>query len=335
MHKEKASMKKIVILTALFFFISSLQLDIVYSALNDFKKDVEKEESQQPKKSHSSSSSSTSTSSSSFSSSDNDEGSCGEAIGEIFLFAFIAWGVHNFQLRYNQYPYQFPDSNNFIFHISKANILSDPPDYTPNSDNNMTQMINTVQNKNENTSETPANEFAGLNKGTRYENKNYYFTLEGGGQYLFDDGAGAFAALRGKFYKLIGPDIEVKRIRDNKDDLDYYAFGLNIPICQFSGFMPDFYVQKVYLKGIIERDGWAYGIIINSYPVKPFSFMIRIGEQSYNNIKGKEYGNIDFMDYEGRVGVVLNRFEIFAGYRHLKAKYAELKGPVFGLKIYI
>ncbi|MBN2040065.1 MAG: hypothetical protein JW864_08500 [Spirochaetes bacterium] len=61
--------------------------------------------------------------------------------------------------------------------------------------------------------------------------------------------------------------------------------------------------------------------------------MIRISEQSYNNIKGKDYGNIDFMDYEIRAGILYKHFELFLGYRHMKAEYAEIKGTEMGIKV--
>lgn len=318
-------MKRIFPLTILILFLSSLSLNNLYSDLKDFKQDFKKEESEKSR----------STKSRNDSSSSSNDG-CSEAIGEFTFYVFIAWVQFNFALRYNNYPYQFQDSNNFIFHYHTILQKRYPSVNNENAIiNSDVPSTNDMNAKDDEDAAEEINDMQSLNKGTEFEDKNYYFTLEGGYQYAFDNGNGAFAALRGKFYKLIGPEIEARRIIDNNDHLDYFAFGLNIPVIQFSGFMPDLYLQKIYLKGIIERDGFAYGIIVNSYPVKPFSFMIRIGEQSYNNIKGKDYGKVDFMDYEIRAGIVYNHFELFIGFRHMKAKYAEIKGPEIGLKIII
>jgi hypothetical protein len=314
-------MKKVILLTVLILIIFSLQISHLYSGLDDFKHDFKKEESQKSKGSNDR-----------HPSSSGIECSCFDMIMAYFV---KLWIDVNLDVRYNKYPYQFLDSNNFIFYIEPS--LKKPEnrnDFKQVEINKTKDLMNTYDIPDK-SSDTEKTKHISLNKGTQFEDKNYYFTIEGGYQYAFDNGNGIFATLRGKFYKLIGPEIEAKRIIDNHDHLDYYAFGLNIPIVQFSGFLPDFYFQKIFLKGIIDRDGYAYGLIINSYPIKPISLMVRIGEQSYNNIKGKDYGNIKFMDYEGRIGVIYNRFEIYVGYRHIKAEYAKIEGPEFGIKIFI
>jgi hypothetical protein len=168
------------------------------------------------------------------------------------------------------------------------------------------------------------------------EGSSWYLTLESGGQYAFDNGNAGFARLSGKIFKFFGPEFEFKRlVDDNNDKLDYYAFGINIPIFQFSGFSPDIYVQASYLRGVIERDGISYGIIINSYPIDPISLMFRFGVQSFGNIKGEDYGSMDFYDYEGRLGIIFYRLEIFGGYRHIRTELTKIHGPIAGIRIFI
>lgn len=314
-------MKKIIAFSALFFLIFSFNIDYLHSALDDFKKDYQKEESGKSRSTHKKNSDS----------SLSGENESDDWCGDLFPGTFYLWWIFNYNLRYNKYPYQFHDSNNYIFHYQDLSISETEKDEEEQID----KSDNTNKNASDENSDEGIINFARMNKGTGFEDKNYCYTFDTGYQYAFDNGNGIYAEIRGKFYKLIGPEIEYRRLVDDQDHLDYYAIGLNIPIVQFSGFLPDFYFQKIFLKGVIERDGYAWGLIINSYPVKPFSFMLRIGEQSYNNIKGREYANMKFMDYEARAGVVYSRFEIFAGYRHMKAKEAEIKGPEIGVKIFI
>ena len=168
------------------------------------------------------------------------------------------------------------------------------------------------------------------------DGSSWYLSLESGWQYAFDNGNAGFARLSGKIFKFFGPEFEFKRlVDDNNDKLDYYAFGINIPLFQLSGFSPDLYVQKSYLRGVIDRDGISYGIIINSYPINPISLMFRFGVQSFGNIKGEDYASMDFYDYEGRLGLVFYRLEIFGGYRRISTELTKIHGPIVGIKIFI
>lgn len=293
-------MKNLRIIFLIVIFISLFSIRNSYPALKDFKQDYEKEES--------------SKSGGSGSGSYGSGGGGDECMGECTLFIFQLWFAANMYLEYDKYPYHTSGKNNFVCNYPFLN--------------------NSSAGRDPGLTETGYND-SGSGTGC-FDGKKWFLTLEGGGQYAFDNGNGGFARLSGKIYKIIGPEFEAKRIVDDYGDhLDYYAAGVNIPIVQFSGFMPDFYIQAIFLKGVIERNGTAFGIIINSYPVKPLSFMLRFGSQSYGNIKGKDYGNMDFYDYEGRIGVILNRFEFFAGYRKIGSEEVKLGGPVAGIKIFL
>ena len=286
-------------------------MKVSYPALNDFKNDYQKEENSKSGNSGSGSSGSGSDKNPG----DDDLAAC---IGGCMWDGCISpvgslWFVMNHSLEYSKYPYYQNEKSNFICNYSMDLTGTDTP-------------IQEIALK-----EIPDSpKIRGC-----FDGKEWFLTVEGGWQNAFDNGTGGFGRLSGKIFRLIGPEIEAKRIVDKNDDhLDYYAIGVNIPLVQFSGFMPDFYIQAACLRGIIDRNGVSYGIIINSYPVKPLSFMLRFGRQSYGNIKGEEYGDMKFYDYEGRVGIIFNRFEIFAGYRKTAAIYAELKGPVAGIKVF-
>lgn len=294
----------------LLLIFSCVSTEISHSALKDFKQDYQKEENSKSGNSGPGSSGSGSGSSTS----NDDLASClGDCLFNSCLMTGSFWFLLNHSLEYAEYPYYDNEKSNFICNYSVNYKKREEP----------------VQ-------EISYNEISetGLTKGC-FDGKDWYLTIEGGAQNAYDNGTGGFGRLSGKIFRLIGPEIEAKRLVDKNDDhLDYYALGINIPIVQFSGFMPDFYIQAAYLRGVINRSGISYGIIINSYPVKPLSFMFRFGKQSYENIKGDGYNRMKFYDYEGRAGIVISRMEIFAGYRKCATENVELKGPVVGIKVF-
>ncbi|MBN2040064.1 MAG: hypothetical protein JW864_08495 [Spirochaetes bacterium] len=149
-------MKKILLLTILIFFISSLHLNNLYSDLSDFEQGFKKEESEKRKSSGGSSSGS-------FSSSSED--GCSEAMGEFAFYILVAWAQFNFSLRYSSYPYQLPDSNNFIFHYFKGEKKHNTDPYDADA-----KIDPAVPVKKQNAEETieDINELQNLNRGTRF-----------------------------------------------------------------------------------------------------------------------------------------------------------------------
>ena len=101
-----------------------------------------------------------------------------------------------------------------------------------------------------------------------------------------------------------------------------------IQFVQFDYISPDLYVQYSFWQGVINKGGVSFGTIMRFFPIKPIKFMLRIG--------GRIYADISFVDLEARMGVMIWRFEIFGGYRHIQSKLglATLSGPVFGSKFW-
>jgi len=288
-------MNKKVTIILIISLLSSFLVRPVYADLKNFKDNYEKEE--KSKKQTQKSSNSGQSFSDSSSSGQVSFDSSEEACLDACIIILPLWIGANLSLEYSPYPYSH-DTNNFI-----CNDAGDENSY---------------------------------NKCFEGKGSAWFLTLESGWQHAFDNGNAGFARLSGKIFRFFGPEFEFKRlVDDNKDKLDYYAFGINIPIFQFSGFSPDIYVQASYLRGILERNGVSYGIIINSYPIRPISLMFRFGVQSFGNIKGEDYGSMDFYDYEGRLGLILYRLEIFGGYRHIKTELTKIHGPVAGIKMFI
>ena len=155
----------------------------------------------------------------------------------------------------------------------------------------------------------------------------FFLAIDIGGQYAYSNGMGCFASVTGRFWKYIGPELEYKRFWDGDDYLDMYAAGLNIPLFQRSGFILELYGQGAWMRGVTRLSGWIVGGIIRSFPFQPVVLQFRCGYHVYDDI--------EFTDLEGRAGVILWRVEFFGGYRYLKAKYAQIDGPVFGIRVWI
>ena len=307
------------IITALFaisIFFSFI--DNARPSLKDFKDGTDK--------------SGTERSSSSDNSSGSDEGCfedmIGDCLGQIFEAIGEMWLAHNLSAYYSSYPYEHPQISNFI------NLL---PVFTKDKKSD-----NPVENKAEPEVEQgykaeesgPLDDLAQLKPLPEFDH-TYYLNADIGGQWARDDGSGAFVNMSGKIFRILGPECEYKRVIDKEDHLDYLALGINLSIIQTNYFSPDFYIQYASMKGIVDLDGFAFGLIAHSYPVKPLHLMFRIGKQSYTKHETEDiYRDISFIDLEGRIGVIFYRFEIFAGYRHIETDYAELGGPICGIRVW-
>jgi hypothetical protein len=266
--------------------------------LGDFKEDTKKEER---KGSHGSSNQD--------SDDDDDGGLMGEIMGFFTEIAFYVWIYANLPVRYSKYPYaRKKAARNFIF--NDPTVFTDMEEYESPEDF-LEQRKPKVDP-----------EIAQLKKKTR----PYFFNLAGGYQRTKDGVDCGFVSMSGKVYKIIGPEIESRYYRDGKDYLSYSMFGVNIPICQFDYISPDFYVGKAMMRGTLHRDGVAYGVNVAAFPFKPVVLHGKIGAIHFDRIT--------YHDYSAHLGVMLKRFEIFGGYRAIKAKYASLKGWEGGIRVW-
>ncbi len=157
--------------------------------------------------------------------------------------------------------------------------------------------------------------------------KSYYFSFLAAGYWSRNTGFGLITGFRGKFWKVIGPEIETRDIWEGNDHLGYYGLGINLSLVQHDFFIFDLYVQAALMRGILNRTGGTYGAIFISYPVKPLSLTLKIG--------GVHFKYVDMMNLEFRMGIHVDRVEFFAGYRLLYAKYSELDGPFIGIQVFI
>jgi hypothetical protein len=270
----------------------------VSAGLGDFKEGTKKEEGEGKH------------GSSNHDSDDDDDGGLTEEILGFFAeIAFYVWIHTNLPVRYSKYPYARKNvTDNFIFY--DPTVLADVKE-----DDSPEAFLEYRQ-------PTVDPEIAQLKKKTR----PFYFNIAGGYQQTKDKVDCGFVSMSGKVYKLIGPEIESRYYRDGKDYLSYSMFGVNIPIWQFDYISPDFYIGRAMMRGTLRRDGVAYGVNVAVFPFKPIVLHGRIGAIHFDRIT--------YHDYSAHLGVMLKRFEIFGGYRAIKAKYASLKGWEGGIRVW-
>lgn len=79
------------------------------------------------------------------------------------------------------------------------------------------------------------------------------------------------------------------------------------------------------MRGLLVRDGFAMGLALSSYPVRPFSVTLKIGGESYG-------GGADFTDFSFTVGRHFGRLEIYGGWSSLEMPDYSVSGPFVGVR---
>lgn len=249
--------------------------------------------------------------------SDNYDGECIGACMEVGLSIMGGiWLDINMPVHYTDYPYSEGEGDNFVKYEKKKKNEDENPEF------NVTTLDEDFDEK-----------------------KRYYFTFEGGGEHLGDEGYSAFGALRGKFCQFFGPDIAYRRVDDGEDHLHHFSAGLAFSLFQASAFTPDFHVGYTGMRGILKTNGIRVGLTVYSYPVKPLTLMVRLGVESHelkNDTNDEttaaddeqEGETIVYQDFEFRAGIMVGRVEFFGGYHIFKTDYADLTGPLGGVRVF-
>ncbi|MBN1498847.1 MAG: hypothetical protein JW982_01710 [Spirochaetes bacterium] len=305
-------MKHLSVFILIFTAIISVNL---YAGLDDFAKKVEQEKNKN-KSEHKSDSYNDEDDED-----DEDDNSCGNAIGEAICGPMIEgiiylWAESNYLTYYKAYPYAsgIPQHYAFYGHLQDTRAFYDMKKKVQTSDDSEFSVFD-----------------IDLGPETRsvYGIQHFYFNIESTYSYIEDMDYTAGAAVSGKLWRYIGPEIEFRHIQDGDDYLNYAELGINFPVSQYDYFASDFYIQYAQMSGVTDLYGAAMGFTVRSYPYKPFSLSLRTGMQLY------QY-EIKFYDIEGRIACHFYRFEFFAGYRHIGSDFgAELTGPLCGVKFWI
>ncbi|AFG37327.1 hypothetical protein [Spirochaeta africana] len=204
------------------------------------------------------------------------------------------WFHHHNLVHYHSYPYQ--DSSGLRPHF----ILHDQLEWTEDSAGSYARRI-----------PHPA---------TGSFRKFFWFELLGGGligdDRLADPVFGWHASLQGQLLPFIGPDFEYRRLYDGTNELHTIAGGFSFPVVQHDYFSMALYAQAAALRGVLDRDGGAAGIVWRSYPGRPISLYLRTG--------GMFFEHIEFLHLSGRVNLHRGPLLFYSGANLLQARYDRL-----------
>ncbi|MES0488842.1 MAG: hypothetical protein ABUK01_02550, partial [Leptospirales bacterium] len=159
--------------------------------------------------------------------------------------------------------------------------------------------------------------------------RKVFFNVEVGGQYLSPTYYGMNTVIHGRVLSILGPLFEYQGIK-----IDYFTYnimkaGVDIAVFQFGNMSLSAFWQHTWLKidstEVFQDE--TVGFIFMVYPVKPISFTLKYAYMEHEN---RIYQSTNF-----RLGVHINRFEIFTGYyRHSFGESRFSDGAESGIKLW-
>lgn len=135
------------------------------------------------------------------------------------------------------------------------------------------------------------------------------------------------ANLHSKVIPPLGPEINYTRYFDRNESLTHMRMGTNYTWFQNNGLLIDSNLQYSGLRGIRNFNGFAIGIMASVYPIRPLVLNIRYGFDIYRSY--------DFDNFEARIGLILNRYEVFTGYERFGPGKSSLESYKFGFTIFL
>jgi hypothetical protein len=115
----------------------------------------------------------------------------------------------------------------------------------------------------------------------RKEGKPWAFSAEVQPFFLGKVGGGSWFTFRGNAWRFIGPYVEGAMLTDGTDTLGTARLGLTFSLLQTNPLSASLYAQWDTWSGLLDRNGFAFGIVADSYPIKPVSLHFRGGFQSF------------------------------------------------------
>lgn len=159
------------------------------------------------------------------------------------------------------------------------------------------------------------------------DGKRSFFNIEAAGLYLdretYGLGGGFQARLLG-WFGLIG---EYRQYRDKSDKLTFTSFGADFALFQLAGFSWSAYVQYSAFSDLLALSGAGYGTRLQMFLGARTALDFRIGKLAMTGI--------DFWDYDLRLGMFVNRVQIFVGYRAIESAEAKLAGFQGGMQLWL
>lgn len=240
--------------------------------------------------------------------SDKQEPSCSDIC---LTFSCAFWLYTSVMISYLDYPYEKDAKYNFIVPPQVDKLKKDVPDTTIVS-------YEKVQFDKENENDVFPQGYSAS-----------FYSLEAG--VMHDFGASHsvyYSSFRGRFWRFFGPQIDFRydKNQDGDKGLNTVAFGLNLPLFQFDILTPELYFQITESGKDFDYLGTAWGLYVSSYPIKPLIFTYKYGREYCDDYKIHEYSFT--------IGVILYRFEVYAGYSVLSLPGDNFNSFKFGSRIW-
>ncbi len=151
----------------------------------------------------------------------------------------------------------------------------------------------------------------------------FYRMSVGADAYLTADSRmGYRAELEGKFLPFIGPRLDVSGLYDGAREQYFVGLGAQASLLQTRWVCADVYGQWVSMKGLVDREGSALGIVLTVYPGAKLSLVAKLGGQSYSS-------GLELNDWSCSVGRHFGRWELYGGWRSLAAETGTIIGGAF------
>jgi hypothetical protein len=154
--------------------------------------------------------------------------------------------------------------------------------------------------------------------------KLYWFSTSLSGLYLGDMGFGGWASFSGNLYKFFGPYVDV--FYTAREEMGGVRAGLHFSVIQSDPLNLSLYLQAQWYYGSLERVGGVGGFELRSYPYKPLSLRLKMGLQVF------EYFQVG--EVETEAGLMLQAWEILAGWRWWRLDNSTWNGPYLGVRRY-
>jgi hypothetical protein len=149
------------------------------------------------------------------------------------------------------------------------------------------------------------------------QRKRHWFGLFTGALATADGSYGGFASLQGRFFPFLGPDVDTRFLTAPESDyLTITTAGLDASILQHDYFVWSLYGKGAFFRGVLERNGAAFGTQLRSFVAQPVSLRARAGVMVFENIA--------FSQFEGQLAVHVDRFELSGGAMLLQSEKARI-----------
>ena len=148
------------------------------------------------------------------------------------------------------------------------------------------------------------------------------FFYEGG-----DRGTTVAASASGRIFGILWPEFQYRWRGDDSGYLHSVRLGGVIPIVQTDPITIGVPMAAAVYRGSFKLTGFAVGVIVRSFPVRPISLEFRAGSVID--------GNLTLWEAGARLSVYLNRVEFYTGYNGLYLFSRAIHSVDFGIGISI